>query len=143
MNYTTYDSLGKITGNYWFGNADNATLNLAGKTYIVGDYSAATHYLNNGLPVTFPVKPTSDHLEYQFDYATKTWVVDQAQSRHNIAVARDQLINEVESIGAVQWASLSSVEQQQLTQYRQQLLAYTVTGTVTEPVWPNKPNTLF
>jgi hypothetical protein len=142
MKYTTYDSLGKITGNYTFSNSTNANLNLSGKTYITGHYNENEYRISGGLAIPLSTKPTSDYLVYQFDYATNNWVVDQDRSRSNISRYRDDLIKEVNSVGAVWWASLSPTEQQELINYRNQLLAYTVTGTVVEPQWPLKPSTL-
>lgn len=97
-----------------------------------------TQYIQDGVVVNMPEKPEG---EYVFDYATKLWVFDSNTAIAKALKTRDRLLADgPDRISPLWWNSMTEVQQQEWTNYRQALLDITSQPTYPELiVWPVKP----
>jgi len=143
MNYTTYNpSTGQIIYNISISHESMIDSNLAGQTYIEGKYSSDEYYIDQGQPTLLPIKP-QDGNQYQFDWNTKSWVID---LDHSIVVNRQQrndLLSAVDRINPVWYSALTDQQRNDLAAYRQALLDVPQqAGFPLEVTWPAKPEWL-
>ena len=143
MNYTTYNpDTGQIFYNISISHQGLLDSNLAGHTYIEGQYSSDEYYINQGQPVKLPIRPATDY-QYRFDWSTKSWQIDQDHSNVVYRQQRNDLLSAVDRVNPVWYNSLTVEQQQALVVYRQQLLDVPQqAGFPTDVVWPAKPTWL-
>ena len=144
MNYTVYNpSTGQILTTFTSVDPDLVNLNLQGKTYIVGLFDSSKYYINNSQAIQIPTKPTNDYIVYNFDWSTKTWIIDVDQTSQNARNQRNQLLTNIDRVNPVWYASLTTEQQQELVVYRQQLLAVPEQAGFPSTIdWPAKPTWL-
>ena len=144
MTYTIYNpATGQILELFSTSDGVESSLVLANSTYIQGSYDSNMYYVDQGQAVLKPTRPLNNYGAYYFDYATKTWQLDQAQLNSMMRQQRDQLLTQVDRVNPVWYASLSTDQQTQLQQYRQALLDVPQQASFSESVeWPAKPTWL-
>lgn len=140
MIYTTYNPVtGQILSNIMISNENLTDLNLADKTYVPGRYDSNEYYIDQGQPTLLPIKP-QDANQYQFDWTTKSWVIDLDHSSVVHRQQRNNLLSAVDCINPVWWNSLTPQQQQELIVYRQALLDVPQQASFPTAVsWPAKP----
>ena len=133
MMYTIYKSNGQITKVV---GCDNIQDQLApDESYIEGDYSDSYYYIENSLPVEFPLRPNEYCI---FNYDTKQWVdprTDETQWRVVRSERKQKLL-------ASDWTQLSDIPVETKTlwePYRQALRDITNQPDPFNIVWPTKP----
>lgn len=138
MNYTIYDAAtGQIQSLFTCNDETTAQLNLQGCSYIVGHYSAQQYYIHNQQPQSKGVPPSDDHV---FDYGSKTWTIDIHKIALDVRQTRNNLLETIDKINPVWYASLTQQQQQELKTYRQALLDVPQqAGFPTAIEWPAKP----
>lgn len=141
MTYTIYDpATGQILYTITLGTADISDPNLQGKTFIEGKYSGKEYYIDAGTPVAIPQDPSTSTGRYDFDYTTKTWILNTTKSQQAARAMRNELLAQVDRVNPVWYASLTTIQQQQLQAYRQGLLDITdQAGFPDSVIWPIKP----
>lgn len=141
MNYTVYNSnTGEIQYVFSSNDADMVELNLSNRSYIPGDYNSRDYYIVDGSVVSKPEEPSVVGLIHQFDYATKTWIVNVAKSSTASRQYRDQQLALVDRVNPVWYNSLTVEQQSELATYRQALLDVPQQpGFPTQVIWPAKP----
>lgn len=93
-------------------------------------------YIDNGQLINIPVRPS---LEHEFDYSTKSWVLNINYLKESIANKRNNLLYKSD------WTQLPNgpLNQQQQSQwatYRQTLRDITTqSGYPTNVIWPTEP----
>ena len=144
MIYTVYDpNTGKIEYNITGSSPESLALNLEGKTYIEGNYSDKHYYIVGGQAQPKEPDPSAGTLKYTFDDLTKEWVIDQQESERLARKHRNLLLNVVDKINPVWWASMTSEQQAEVQQFRQDLLDVPQqAGWPTAINWPTKPSFL-
>ena len=140
MNYTVYNpATGEILELISISNPDMVNIILQDKTYVEGHYNSTVYYIDQNHPVELPTKP-QDNNQYQFDWTTKAWVVDQDHSRVVYRQQRNNLLAAVDRVNPVRYATLTNQQQTELARYRQALLDVPQqTGFPTDTSWPAKP----
>lgn len=141
INYVEYDNLGRIIS---YGNAleidyldminnNKTVLEIPGNIYDITKY-----YVEDSTLVIIPEPPG---VNYVFDYATKTWVLDNSILIDNILRTRNQLLQDGPDRLNPLWYDIMSTEEKDMwKQYRQNLLD--ITSQPNYPysiVWPTKP----
>jgi hypothetical protein len=105
--------------------------------HIAGDFSAALYYVDQNIAVLKPIRPEG---EYEFDYATKSWQLNQEATKNLVRYQRHQLLSAVDRVNPVWYASLSTQQQTELAVYRQALLDVPQQVSFPESVaWPQQP----
>jgi hypothetical protein len=138
MTYTVYDP---TTGQILYtvtGNDESVQDQLATKTYIDGEYNDRDHYIEitTNTIITKPARPAN---EYVWDLNTKNWIPDSSRFRQT----RNQLLNDVDRVNPIWYASLTQEQQTELQTYRTALLAVPQqSGFPTTIEWPTKPTWL-
>lgn len=143
MNYTIYnDQTGEIQSVFTISDQSQVEVNLAGKTWVEGNYSANQYYIEAGQPVVKIQQPL-DGAPYDFDWTTKTWVLNQDQYSEQMRIQRNQMLSTVDRVNPVWFNSLSPSQQQELITYRQELLAVPQQAGFPATInWPAKPSWL-
>ena len=137
MKYTTYNP---VTGQI---QATHTTQDDVLPDHAVpGDYSSRTHYWNGQQMQIKPADP-SGIVAYNFDYETKTWLLDLEKSIKKLRDIRSEMLQAVDRVNPIWYASLTAQQQQELATYRQALLDMPQqTGFPTDVSWPAKPQWL-
>lgn len=140
MNYTIYNAdTGEILSVFTISDQSQVDINLAGKSWIEGRYSADQYYIENGEPVVKTQQP-QDGFPYNFDWSTKSWILDQDHLVEQTRMQRNQLLSAVDRVNPIWYAALSLEQQQELITYRQALLDVPQQSSFPEAViWPSKP----
>lgn len=137
MNYTIYNPTNGQILHTISGTGPSVEINLAGKTYIDGNYSSRSHYIENGQAV---VKPDSPGESYVWNHDSKTWELDMTVASASARVRRNILLQAVDRMNPIWYATLTVEQQTELQTYRQQLLDVPQqTGFPENVVWPTKP----
>lgn len=144
MIYTVYNpETGQIT--HCVSGSDPVTLelNLQGQNYVEGSWSGQDYYIQDNQPIMMPAQPNNvDHV-YKFDWNSKTWHTDAELTSQHVRQIRNNLLTRVDRVNPVWYASLTAEQQQELTTYRQLLLAVPQqSGFPTQVEWPTKPHWL-
>ena len=141
MIYTTYNpDTGEIYNTI---TSSDATTTPDTSNFILGAYDSQTYFVENGQAVELPPNPSNECLKYYFDYTSKSWVLDQITSSFLTRDVRNKLLNEIDRINPIWYASLTADQQQELIAYRQALLAVPQQSGFPETVtWPVKPTWL-
>ena len=143
MIYTIYDNQGKIGGILSFSDPTLAELNLSGKNYIEGSYPGDQYYIENGQAIEIPPNPSTGNIIYKFDQSLKQWVLQTEESSANIRMNRKGLLQEIDRVNPIWYASLTAEQQTELATYRQALLDVPQQANFPLDVnWPTKPNWL-
>lgn len=144
MNYTFYDpTTGEITGTGGSNGVD--ILSADNRPHIVGTWHPKNYYLDLATmtPVKKPRDPSGPFKKYTFDWNTKTWQIDLDATADLSRKFRNQLLADIDRVNPIWWASLTQSQQQQLQQYRQDLLDVPQqTGFPESVSWPQKPEWL-
>ena len=102
--------------------------------YIDGSFDDTRYYIDNGLPVEIPEKPSS---YADFDYTTQQWVVNTAMVVFNVLEKRKKLL------AGTDWTQMPDVSiatKAAWATYRQELRDITTqAGYPTEITWPTPP----
>lgn len=138
--FTVYDSSGKILRSGSCPEYDYENQNLPGELILEGLSDAATQYVDNGIIVDMPERPSDD---YDFDYVSKSWIYNEQLASKKARGHRNYLlVTEVDSINAIRWLAMNQQEQEQWTKYRQDLLDITTQPNFPHDIiWPIKPGT--
>lgn len=146
MIYTIYNpTTGEIQGHLTTSNSATAALNLANKTAVEGKFDGRTHYLDpvTKQPVGKPADPSTAFKRYQFDWDNKVWQLDLPATTLLTRNLRNELLDAVDRVNPIWYASLTQEQQQQLQAYRQALLDVPQQAGFPESVtWPTKPTWL-
>ena len=143
MTYTIYDpSTGQILELVSISNPDMIDIILQDKSYVPGHVDATRYYIDQGQAMALPDRPATG-LQYEFDWATKTWLVDSDYSSVVYRQQRNDLLAAVDRVNPIRYAALTSQQQTELIAYRQALLDVPQqTGWPTAIEWPAKPTWL-
>lgn len=143
MNYTTYDpATGELQGHFSTLSSDMLSLAMKDKSYVEGKFDTAKFYLDLTTlqPVAKPRDPSSPYSKYTFDWPSKSWVLDTEATGNLIRQYRNELLGLIDRVNPVWYNALSTEQQQELQQFRQQLLDITQQpGFPATVVWPSKP----
>lgn len=101
--------------------------------------SSTFQYVSNGVVVNMPPKPSSDYI---FDYTSKQWVLDLKGVEKKALAKRDQLLaSGPDRVNPMWWASMTPIEQGEVSSYRQALLDITNQfGYPMDIEWPEIPS---
>ena len=140
MQYTAYDSTtGQLLWNY-FNSEDTVLTEINGKPVLPDKYELGKFYWSADGIVAIPAKPASLFTAYDFDYATKTWQVNISATEKAVRTARDAQLADVDKVNPIWYGSLTTEQQQELQQYRTDLLNIPQqSGFPESVVWPSKP----
>ena len=118
--------------------ADVVSLLSDGQNYLL-EQSGNQQYVNNGVIVNMPPKPSENYI---FNYLNKTWVLDIKGAEINAIKTRDQLLaSGPDRVNPMWWASMSTEEQAEASEYRQALLDITNQfGYPLDIEWPPLPS---
>lgn len=143
MNYTTYDpATGELQGQFSTLSDDILSLSLKDKPYIEGKIDPRKFYLDLTTlqPVAKPRDPSGPYSKYDFDWTTKTWVLNPDQTAKLVRQSRNEFLELIDRVNAVWYASLTTQQQTEIQQFRQALLDITQqSGFPESVVWPPKP----
>lgn len=143
MNYTTYNpATGELLGQFTTTSPDILELNLKNSSYIEGKLDSRKFYLDLTTlqPVDKPRDPSTPYSKYDFDWATKTWVLNPDQTAKLTRQYRDQFLALVDRVNPVWYNELTAEQKTELQQFRQALLDITQQSGFPETVvWPPKP----
>jgi hypothetical protein len=90
-----------------------------------------------------PPCPDTQTHKHEFDYVSKTWIIDNQKTSKSVREFRNTLLTEIDQVNPVWYASLSADQQQELQAYRQALLGVPQqAGFPTHCEWPTKPQWL-
>lgn len=144
MNYTIYNPItGQITGQLTCDNEQLMLLNIGDSHYITGYYDSDYYYIKDQQAVAKEAKPLTFDAVYEFDYTTKTYIVNTSATTDLLRQKRHALLNTLDRVNPVWYSSLSVDQQQQLQTYRQALLDVPQqTGFPLTVEWPAKPTWL-
>jgi hypothetical protein len=144
MTYTIYNpTTGQILELFSTSDSVESSLVLANSTFIQGSYDSNMYYVEQGQAVLKPTRPLNNYGAYYFDYATKTWQLDQAQLNSMMRQQRDQLLAQVDRVNPVWYSTLSEQQKAELAAFRQALLDVPQQpGFPTQVDWPAKPSWL-
>lgn len=140
MQYTAYDpATGQLLWNYT--NSEDETLTeINGKPVVHGKHDPGKFYWSAGDIVAIPAKPASLFTAYDFDYATKTWQTNLVKTEQAVRKARDAQLADVDRVNPIWYGTLTAEQQQELQQYRLDLLNIPQqSGFPESVVWPSKP----
>ena len=142
MIYTTYDpSTGQILNVITM--YDNNISMLQNKSFVDGRYSAHDCYIDNGQVVSKPRDPSTGVVKYDFDYTTKLWVINTERSIQGAKDLRSLLLQDIDRVNPIWYASLTQEQQQELQTYRQALLDVPQQAGFPAAIeWPTKPTWL-
>jgi hypothetical protein len=142
--YTKYSTAtGQIIGHVVSDNQDLLILNTQNDSYVEGHFDQDQYYIDNGQPQVKPIKPDLADLIYEFDYNTKTWIVDLEQTKKQIRMLRNTWLSAVDRVNPTWYASLTPEQQQELQVYREAVLAVPQqAGFPLTTDWPPKPTWL-
>lgn len=141
MIYTAYEpATGQILWTYTDTDESVIQTEINGKPVVTGEYSPAKYYIDAGVATELPAKPASLLNVYKFDYATKTWQVDVQATGNAVRKIRDEHLSSVDRVNPIWYGTLTTEQQQQLQQYRSDLLNIPQqSGFPESVVWPTKP----
>ena len=140
MQYTAYNpETGQLLWNY-SNTEDTVLTEINGKPVLPAKYETGKFYWQDGNIVAIPTKPASLFTAYNFDYATKTWLIDLVKTEQAVRKTRDVQLADVDKVNPIWYGTLISEQQQQLQQYRTDLLNVPQqSGFPESVVWPTKP----
>lgn len=141
MKYTIYNpDTGEISA--VVASIDSAMIanNLGSATYIPGEYDSKTHYIVDGTAVAKPAVPVDLLKHYDFDYTTKSWVLNNIKTQRLVRTQRNSLLSKVDRVNPVWYNTLSDQQRSELAAYRQALLDVPQQSGFPESVaWPTQP----
>jgi hypothetical protein len=115
---------------------------LQNQTWIEGEYHFDRYYIEAGQPVVKTQRPL-DGYPYEFDWTTKTWILNQDQFTEQMRIQRNQMLAAVDRVNPVWFNALTPRQQQDLITYRQALLAVPQQSGFPATIdWPAKPTWL-
>ena len=109
---------------------------------IAGAFNDQDHYVDLATKtvVEKPTQPTTNHY---WDWTTKSWLLDNQQATASARQQRNSLLSTVDRVNPVWYSTLTADQQQELQQYRTQLLNVPEqSGFPTTIDWPTKPSWL-
>lgn len=139
VNFYIYENSGKIVRVGSMSESD-ISLNVEdGQNYSIGIATVDRHYVENGQLVEMPDKPSEN---YVFDYTNKTWQPDLKIAESSAIAKRNQLLaSGPDRVNPMWWASMTPVEQGEVSSYRQALLDITNQfGYPMDIEWPAIPS---
>ena len=144
MNYSIYDlTTGEISDLVTFADSESANQNLMLQAHIEGHHDPATHYVKNNLVCERTPDPSNNEVFYKFDANQEQWVVCLDLRPQISRDKRNTLLNDIDRVNPIWYASLTASQQQELQAYRHALLAVPQqVGFPTAIEWPAKPQWL-
>ena len=139
MNYTLYNiKTGQITG------TTNDIDRAKNENYILGLYDGNNYYIVDNKPVRKPSKPVAhSYFVYDFDYSTGDYVLNLPETIKSARQFRDMFFRYVDKVSPMWYNSMTPQQQQEVTQYRQQLLDVTKQSDFPiNIIWPTVPDFL-
>lgn len=137
MNYTIFDTATGQIKNVISCPADMVSLQFDKATHaaIEGSFDDSSYYVQAGVPVAMPQKPTPRHV---FDYATKQWIDPRTPETEwpLVRAERDR------RLAASDWTQLPDVPldtKEAWASYRQALRDITLQPDPFNIVWPQPP----
>jgi hypothetical protein len=141
MKYTIYNPVtGQIESHITASDPATAELNLNGCAFIEGHHNANLYYIDQGQLVSKLPQPAHEYHCFQFDWNTKTWILDLTQTAWTVRNLRNSLLLAIDRVNPVWYAGLTTEQQQELQTYRLALLAVPQqAGFPSQVEWPAKP----
>jgi hypothetical protein len=141
MNYTAYNpQTGQLLWNYSNGDSE-PQLEINNTPVIAANHAPGKFYWEAGNIIPIPDKPKDGFNVYNFDYATKTWALDETATAKIIRSIRDAALTSVDQVNPVWYASLTPDQQTELVTYRQALLDVPQqSGFPANVIWPTNPS---
>ena len=137
MSYTTYNPK---TGRVMAIVTDRSL--APGVPAIPGTWNASTYYIKGNVPKLLPPIMGNPN-NYDWDFATESWVFNPDKAKNTIRRIRDKLLTAVDRVNPLWYASLSAERQAEIQDYRQALLDVTdQPGFPASVTWPAKPGWL-
>lgn len=145
MKYTAYNSTtGQIL--WHFTDTSDTPVESVNDTPVIADYYQANKYYidtTSKQPVEMPSKPIHITTQYKFDYNTKIWEVDLAETEKKVREIRNKQLELIDKINPIWYAQMTTDQQQQVVTYRQALLDIPQQSNFpTDISWPSKPDWL-
>lgn len=141
MNYTKYNPVsGEIISVLSITDQNSVAANLVDSTYIEGYYDPEIYYINvdTKTPIEKSTKPNNN---YVWNADSKTWIVNLDDLIIEARTQRDYFLSLIDRVNPIWYSTLSTEQQQELQQYRQQLLDVPQqSGFPTSIEWPIKPS---
>jgi hypothetical protein len=110
--------------------------------WIIGYWPNNQYHVVNGQAVPLPPKPDQDSTT-RFNHVTQQWQVNTDVQIRKQRNRRNILLSQVDRVNPLWYASLTAEQQQQLAQYRLDLLAVPQqTDFPVNIIWPAKPTWL-
>lgn len=135
MNITIFETeTGKITRSV-FTNIDPMLQVNDGESYIEGDFSSLSFYIENNAPVAKLQKPSQHH---EFDYSTKTWI-DPRTNETEWQMIKTQRKMMLEKTDWTQLPDVPLATKEVWATYRQALRDITNQPDPFTIVWPQRP----
>ena len=137
MIYSTYD---QTTGQILF-TVTNSEDTIPENT-LAGAYNDNEHYydITSQTVISKPKKPSNNHI---WDITNKIWKLDTNKLAKSIRRQRNLLLESVDRVNPVWYASLSSEQQSELQTYRIALLNVPQQAGFPDTIeWPSKPTWL-
>jgi hypothetical protein len=140
MKYTIYNpNTGEIVAVLDSVDPLQIAANLEGQSWIEGTYDS-TYVVVNGQAVKKSVDPGGAFTPHQFDYSIGRWVLDQEAAVRRTRQYRNSLLDQVDRVNPVRYATLTDQQKTELATYRQALLDVPQQmGFPTDISWPAKP----
>lgn len=139
---TLYNDVGEVMG-IATSSDSNAFADGVGEFKFIEENISNDHYIQNGQAIYKGQDPSTTEVKYSFDYVTKNWSIDLEQTAEYHRRIRTKLLEPIDQINPVWYASLTADQQQDLATYRQQLLDVPQQSGFPNTVeWPAKPTWL-
>jgi hypothetical protein len=139
MKYTKYNpATGEITSVLTITDATSLAVNLS-DYYLDGHYDSYQYYVDvdNRVAIAKPEKPSSNHI---WNLESRQWVLDTQQIEIDIRNQRNWQLSYIDRINPVWYSTLTTEQQQELVDYRQDLLNVPQQSGFPEIIdWPTKP----
>lgn len=146
MIVSLYDpNTGEITGTLINSDREKLLQELAGQSWIEGDWDGRVYRVVNRQSQLIPPAPAANHAAdiWRFDHAAGEWQRDTRKSAQQVRHIRNESLQAVDRVNTVWYANLSADQQSELQQYRQALLDIPQqTGFPAQIEWPVKPGWL-
>lgn len=114
---------------------------LLDRPHVAGNYQPGRWYVMRGQVRPLPDHPLgADHIVWQWDLATESWLVDLPRTEQSARAQRQSLFAFVDKVSPMWWAAMTPEQQTETTAYRQAILD--ITQQEGWPVmidWPLKP----
>jgi hypothetical protein len=88
--------------------------NLQNCNHIKGHYDSKNYYIEHDQIKQLPPCPDTNLTCYDFDWDTKTWLINLELFQTNIRITRNQLLADIDRVNPIWYASLDQSQQEEL-----------------------------